>query len=259
MTLESAPHLNRVFEHLTINSSSSSINTDQLIQSIDLTLLKENSTDDELSQLNHLAQTNQVAAVCVFAQHLHHFNPAARFNLATVVNFPAGTDDVVTCLEDIDQAVTLGVKEIDYVLPYQMYLRDNKQQALNQCHVIAEHCKKHGLILKIILETGAFPEIQSIYQVSTELLTIGCDFLKTSTGKMTQGASLSAAFAMLSAIKASGKRCGVKISGGIKTPQQAQSYAYLAELMMGKKINKDWFRIGASSLIYELLDFEQKT
>ena len=78
-------------------------------------------------------------------------------------------------------------------------------------------------------------------------------FLKTCTGKIPQGASLSALFTMLSAIKDSGKTCGIKVSGGVKTPRQAFNYAKLAELMMAKKIDKSWFRIGASSLLNELL------
>ena len=93
----------------------------------------------------------------------------------------------------------------------------------------------------------------SIYQVSRELLAIGCDFLKTSTGKISQGASLSAVFAILSAIKDARTHCGVKISGGVKASQQALKYAWLAELVMEEKINKDLFRIGASSLLEELV------
>ena len=98
--------------------------------------------------------------------------------------------------------------------------------------------------------------MRTIYQLCIELLTSQCDFLKTSTGKIPQGASLPAVFAILSAIKDSGKTCGIKISGGIKNPQQARNFAYLAELIMQKKISKDWFRIGASNLLGELLNNE---
>ena len=251
MTLET--NFNNVIELLISNNFSCSITSNQLIESIDLTLLDENASQEALTKLIHLAQTNDVAAVCVFAKHLYHFNTQTRFNLATVINFPQGISDIAPCIEEIKQAVILGAKEIDYVLPYQMYLTDNKQEALNQCSAIVQYCQENGLTLKIILETGAFPDMQSIYDLSTELLSFGCDFLKTSTGKIKQGASLSAAFAILSAIKDSGKKCGVKISGGVKTPQQARNYACFAELIMEKNISKEWFRIGASSLLEELL------
>nr|WP_284498346.1 deoxyribose-phosphate aldolase [Legionella maioricensis] len=246
-------HLNRAFEHLISDDVNSAISIDQLIESMDLTLLKENPSDEELNHIKQLAQGYPIAALCVYAHHLNQFYLPAGFNFATVVNFPQGNNKLDACINEIDQAFKLRVKEIDYVLPYQMYLAGNKHEALNQCDAIAKSCKKYGLTLKIIIETGAFPDIQSIYQLSNELIKIGCDFLKTSTGKIAHGASLSAAFAILSAIKDSGKKCGIKISGGIKTPQQALSYASLAELIINKKISKDWFRLGASSLLDELL------
>lgn len=110
--------------------------------------------------------------------------------------------------------------------------------------------------LKIILETGALPDIKTIYDLSRDVLSIGCDFLKTSTGKIDKGASLPALLSILTAIKDSNKKCGVKVSGGIKVPQQAHQYAYLAELIMARKIENDWFRIGASSLLEELVKDE---
>ncbi len=251
MTLKA--HLNSVFEHLISDDVSAGISIDQLIQSTDLTLLKENPSDEELNHIYQLAQNYPVAALCVDAHHLHKFNLPAGFNFATVINFPHGNNDLNTCIKEIDQALIWGVKEIDYVFPYQVYLADKKHEALNHCRAIAQSCKKHGLVLKIIMETGVFSDIENIYKLSAELIETGCTFLKTSTGKIAQGASLSAVFAILSAIKDSGTPCGVKISGGVKTPQQARSYAYLAELIMNQKINKSWFRLGASSLLDELL------
>ena len=96
--------------------------------------------------------------------------------------------------------------------------------------------------------------MQTIYQVSKDLIATGCDFLKTSTGKLPQGASLDAVFAMLSAIKDSGRQCGIKVSGGVKTPQQALCFAQLAEIVCGIKINRNWFRLGSSSILGELLN-----
>jgi len=95
--------------------------------------------------------------------------------------------------------------------------------------------------------------MQSIYQVSRELIETGCNFLKTSTGKIPKGASIHAAFSILSAIRDAGTKTGIKLSGGVKTPTEARQYALLAELMMGRKIKNDWFRIGASSLLDALL------
>ena len=249
MTIES--RLNEVLDVL-LSDYRTPVASEQLIHCIDLTLLDEAATEKSLAQLNRDALINQVAAVCVYSKHLSQFQHLNPVQLATVINFPQGDEALITSLESIEKAAREGATEIDYVLSYHMYLNDKRHEALEQCIAIIERCKKKNLILKIILETGAFTEPQDIYELSFSLAQAGCNFLKTSTGKIAQGASLPAVFVMLSAIKDSGTICGVKISGGIKTPKQASDYAQLAELMMGKKIDKSWFRIGASSLLSEL-------
>jgi deoxyribose-phosphate aldolase len=247
------PSLNGVLEGLLRSESIPEITAEQLIHCIDLTLLDEHATPDSLAQLKHDATKYQVAAVCVFSKHLSEFQVLQPIELATVINFPQGNDEITHSLDAIEQAVLLQATEIDYVLPYQLYLAGNKSKALKNCQTIIESCKKHNLNIKIILETGALSSIETIYEVSLELIYLGCDFLKTSTGKIAQGASLSAAFAMLSAIKDTNSECGLKISGGIKTPEQAIQYAKLAEMTIHKPIDKSWFRVGASSLLHELL------
>ena len=180
-------HLNAVLEQLITRQYQTSINTEQLIHCIDLTLLEENAPIDSIGHLRTLAIQNQVAAICVLSQQLHLFVPIDYFKIATVANFPKGNNEITASLNEIDLAVERGAQEIDFVLPYQTYLAGHKTHSLKQCETIIQHCKNNRLTLKIILETGAFPDIQSIYQVSGELIRLGCDFLKTSTGKIKQG------------------------------------------------------------------------
>jgi deoxyribose-phosphate aldolase len=229
------------------------ITYDSLIHCMDLTLLSEHPSSESLTHLNEQANQNQVAAICVAPNDLPHFKVNQGIHLATVVNFPHGKDDVHLVLSAINQAVRYGAQEIDYVVPYSSYILGQKKQAIDHAGEIAAFCQEHGLILKIILETGAFSDHSVLYELCSELLRFKVGFLKTSTGKIPQGASVEAAVTLLSAIKDSGVDCGIKISGGVKTPQQAQTYAYWAERILDKKINNNWFRIGASSLLDELL------
>lgn len=253
MTLET--NLNNVLEQLLSAQSVGAITKDQIINTIDLTLLEQDASAEALALLGDRAKTHHVAAICVFPEHLTQFHLPLSPKLATVINFPHGTEELLVCLAAIDNAIQLGANEIDYVLPFQTYLSGNRQKALNQCDVIIQACKKREVTIKIILETGAFPDMESIYQVSRELIAMGSNFIKTSTGKIAKGATLPAVFSILSALKESGETgCGVKISGGVRTIIQAQNYSYLAELMLGKKISNTWFRIGASSLLNELLN-----
>lgn len=250
MTLQS--YLNKTLELLLGSQNLPLITTEQIIHSIDLTLLDEQASQETLFQIKQKAQLNQIAALCIYSKHLPLFHQLNTIPLATVVNFPQGNEKEASILTAITNAVELGATEIDYVLPYQLYLSGKKEETLSQCQTIINFCTQQKLTLKIILETGAFPELQSIYEVSKNLISLGCNFLKTSTGKISQGASLPAVFTILSAINDMNKPCGIKISGGIKTPLQAFNYAKLAELMMGKPIDKSWFRIGASNLLSTL-------
>ncbi|WP_058535262.1 deoxyribose-phosphate aldolase [Legionella saoudiensis] len=250
MILESS--LNEVIELLLSAQGQPVISAECLIRTLDLTLLDEQASVDSLAQLKRNACTSQVAAVCVYSKHLSLFPQLGTIELATVVNFPEGNQELNSVLESIYRAIELNATEIDYVLPYQSYLEGRKDKALTQCQAVIDLCRKENRTLKIILETGAFSELQRIYEVSHQLIDLGCNFLKTSTGKIPQGASLPAVFTVLTAIKDSNSHCGIKISGGVKTPIQAINYAKLAELIIRKPIDKSWFRIGASSLLTEL-------
>lgn len=245
-------HLDSILEQVLINPGKSISNAD-LIHCIDLTLLENHSTKEELSLLSHLATEHHVAAVCVFPKDLPHLEIEHNIPLATVINFPQGDQSVSTCLRQIDEAVRYGAREIDYVVPYTLYLEGQQKAALEHTFEIVRYAKENSLLIKLILETGAFTEMSALYQFAQELALLNIDFLKTSTGKTHQGASFPAVLALLSAIKDSNSQCGIKVSGGVRTPQQARSYAYLAQLVSNKLINKSWFRIGASSLLKELM------
>jgi len=245
-------YLNEILEQFLLKPAEI-ISDEQLTHCIDLTLLNQNTSKEPLIALNDLANAHQVAAVCVFPENLMYFKLKDHIKLATVVNFPQGNDEIATCLAQIKYAMHFGIQEIDYVVPYSLYLEGNKHQALQHTKHIVQYCKEHKLVSKVILETGAFSQLELLYELASELIELDVDFLKTSTGKTTQGASLTAVFSLLSAIKNSGKKVGIKISGGVKTPSQAKAYAHLSQLLLNRELNNHWFRIGASSLLEELL------
>nr|WP_302473962.1 deoxyribose-phosphate aldolase [Legionella sp. PL877] len=231
----------------------------EAISLIDLTLLDESADSQALDLLTQKANCHLVAAICVLPQHLERLMPAASIKKATVINFPEGTQSTHQVLTSIEKVITKYViDEIDYVFPYQSYLGGEKEFALAQCQQAYRLCEQQKVTFKVILETGAFPSLVSIYNLSTEIINNGCNFLKTSTGKITQGATPSAAFALLRAIKDSGENCGIKVSGGIKKPEQAFLYMRLAKQVLNRKLEKSWFRIGASSLLDELVSYKVK-
>lgn len=242
--------LDKILHGIAVNASSANgMSANDLLPLIDLTKLDSQANPQEIETLALNAEKNHMAAICVLPEHLTYVPSDLDIKRATVINFPTGNQPHHLVLDALDQTFrSQQVDEIDYVFSYQAYLDGDKNTALDHYRDVYERCKQHKLTFKVILETGALPSHDLIYNLSKELMNIGCDFLKTSTGKIAQGASLPAAFAILSAIVDSQSSCGIKISGGIKTEDQALSYMELAAIMLQRKLDSTWFRIGASTV-----------
>lgn len=220
-----------------------------LFSLLDLTLLNEDASDESLALLEEKAKAYSVAGICVFPSHLKKLKTSLSCKRVTVVNFPQGNASIKTTRASLEKIVgASSVDEIDYVFPYQTYLNGQQNFALQHSHDIYLFCQRHSLTLKVILETGAFNSPESIYQLSLDVINSGCDFIKTSTGKIPIGATPLAVFSILKAIVDTQKPCGIKVSGGIKTLEQACFYRNLAAHMLDKRPTSQWFRIGSSSL-----------
>ena len=243
--------LSTVLKELSYSGQESTpLSSKEIIPLIDLTLLDAQATAKDIQALAIKAQLHKVAAICIFPEHLDYISPEITIKRATVINFPTGNDDQHHVLSVIEQTATCKkIDEIDYVFPYQLYLSGNHKKALSQCHEALQHAKQHALTFKVILETGALPSMDVIYDLSQSILKLGPDFLKTSTGKISVGATIPAVFAMLSAIKDRRSPCGIKVSGGVKTVENALNYMQLASHMQDRKPVSSWFRLGASSLL----------
>jgi deoxyribose-phosphate aldolase len=117
--------------------------------------------------------------------------------------------------------------------------------------------------LKVILETGELATYDNVRRASWLAMLAGGDFIKTSTGKMSPAATLPVAMVMLEAVRdfaeATGIRIGVKPAGGIRTSKDAIKHLVLINETTGPVwLTPDLFRIGASSLLNDLLLQRQK-
>ncbi|HEU6441092.1 MAG TPA: deoxyribose-phosphate aldolase, partial [Microvirga sp.] len=172
--------------------------------------------------------------------------------IATVVNFPAGGEDVDRVTDDVQEALSDGANEIDLVLPYDAVRRGDLMIATDMIEAVRDLADQ-GRLLKVILETGELKDATLIETASRISIDAGADFIKTSTGKTPVSATPEAAEIMLNAIKASGRDVGLKPSGGIRTVADAKIYLDLAEHIMGPGwVTPQRFRIGASS-VYDAL------
>lgn len=227
------------------------------LQCLDLTDLSESGSDAAIDALCTKALTSHgpVAAVCIWPQFVSRASGALRgspVSIATVVNFPAGGEDVDRVVDDLHEALGDGANEIDLVLPYHAVKRGDFDCATEMVSAVRDVVDQ-GRLLKVILETGELIEPELIGTASRLAIEAGADFIKTSTGKTAVSATPEAAERMLKAIKASGRPVGLKPSGGIRTVEDAGRYLDLADRIMGTGwAGPRTFRIGASS-VYEAL------
>jgi deoxyribose-phosphate aldolase len=234
---------------------------------IDLTTLEGSDTQEKIGQLCNQARFSAIsktfpdaAAVCVYPALVSKavkYLKGTRIRVASVAGaFPSGQTSLHVKLEEIKFAVGEGADEIDTVISRGKLIEGREEEVFDEIAAIREGCgDKH---LKVILETGELPSIAMVRKASELAILAGADFIKTSTGKINTGATPDAFLIMLDTIREylekTGKAIGIKPAGGIRTPEQALVYYRLVREVLGEQwLNKDYFRIGASSLAGELI------
>lgn len=235
----------------------------QLLHSIDNTTLEGSDTDERVIELcnkskrfcNPEKNILPVAAVCVYPTFVSLVKEQLKctgINTASVAGaFPSGQSPLHVKLAEIDFAIEQGADEIDMVISRGAFLQGDYQQVFDEICAIRELCC--DVHLKVILETGELQTPDNIYRASKMAIDAGADFIKTSTGKISVGATYQAAYVMLTAIaenfRDTQKMVGFKAAGGVSTVEHALAYAQLFKKIVGEKyFSNQWFRIGTSRL-----------
>ena len=238
-----------------------------LLNTVDLTTLSSEDTETSVAEFtrrvnefetNH-PELDNVAAICVypnFASVVRANLDVSEVNVAVVGgNFPSSQARIEVKVAECTLAVADGADEVDIV--YNLGL-DGDECYEELCDEIQEIKDAIGdAHLKVILETGALKSAANIKRASILSMYSGADFIKTSTGKIYPGASLEAAYVMCSCIKEYYEKCGrmvgFKVSGGVRTTEEAVKYYTLVKEILGEEwLTNAHFRIGASSLANNL-------
>ncbi len=228
----------------------------RILPLLDLTSLRGDESEGEIEALCARAFRYGVAAVCVFPHHLGVARRAlagSSVRLATVAGFPAGGDDITATAEEAGAAVSAGAQEVDVVAPLAA-LREGDVASVTE---LVEACRSAvgaSVTFKLILETGLLRDPALVTAAARAAVMAGIDFLKTSTGKIPEGATLEAAALLLQVIDETGGRVGLKVSGGLRTSADAVPYLALVDASLGA----DWvsparLRFGASALLDDLV------
>lgn len=200
-----------------------------------------------------------VAAICIyplFVETVKQALTAQEVKIASVAGgFPSSQTFTEVKIAETAMAVMQGADEIDVVMNLGYFMEENYEELTEELQEIKDSCRQARL--KVILETGALVTAGNIQKASILAMYSGADFLKTSTGKGYPGATVEAAYTMCNVIKSyhsiTGNKVGIKISGGVRTAEDAVRYYTIVKETLGKDwLNKELFRIGASSLVGDI-------
>ena len=183
---------------------------------IDHTILKPEATRDDVVKICREARQYGFASVCVNP----YWVPLVRAELAgsavkvcTVVGFPLGATSTEAKVAETAVAVRVGATEIDMVINIGA-LRSGDRDAVRQdIRQVVRTAHEAGAIVKVILETALLDDAQKA-AACTLAKQAGADFVKTSTGFSTSGATAHDVALMREAV---GPEMGIKAAGGIRT------------------------------------------
>ena len=197
---------------------------EELAKMIDHTLLKQNATEEQIKKLCDEAKTYGFWSVCVnpcyvslCAKELEN----SDVKVCTVVGFPLGASTTETTVFQSVEAIKNGASEIDMVINVGAIKSGNWDYVYNDIKAIADAVKSNGGLLKVILETCLLTDEEKIKACEISKKA-GADFVKTSTGFSTGGATVEDVALMRKTV---GNEMGVKASGGIHNASEAIAMA----------------------------------
>jgi len=206
----------------------------EIFERIDHTLLKMTASWEEIKILCGEAVRFNTAAVCIPPCYVkpafeeYGNNPV----IATVIGFPLGYSITAAKVLETERAVLSGASEIDMVINVSDVKNGRFDFTLEEIKLVKKACG--GKILKVIIETCYLTEDEKI-RLCGIVTEAGADFIKTSTGFGTAGATLADVQLFKKHIGAGVK---IKAAGGVKTREDLEAF-----------INAGAARIGTSSAV----------
>ena len=180
---------------------------------IDHTLLKQDATPEQVLKLCMEAKKYDFMSVCVNPAYVPLASEALEgsdVKVCTVIGFPLGMNLTKTKIQETQACIALGATEIDMVINVGMLKAGHDDYVENEIREIKTVCG--DLILKVILETCLLTD-EEIIRACRASMAAGADFVKTSTGFSTGGATTHAVSLMRETV---GPDMGVKASGGVR-------------------------------------------
>ena len=206
----------------------------EILKHIDHTLLKAVATWEDIKVLCDEAIEYGTASVCVPACYISriHETYGDKINICTVVGFPLGYSVTEAKVLETRKAIEDGANEIDMVINISDVKNGDFEKVTKEIAALKEACGDK--ILKVIIETCYLTEEEKIAMCKS-VTEAGADYIKTSTGFGTAGATIEDIKLFKQHI---GENVKIKAAGGVKTVEDLEMF-----------INEGCERIGTSSAI----------
>lgn len=193
---------------------------EQLFSYVDHTQLKAFATWEDIVKLCDEAIQYKTASVCVPPCYIKRIAEAygEKINICTVVGFPLGYSTTEAKVAEVKNAITDGANEIDMVINISDVKNGDYQKVEEEIKALREACGNK--ILKVIIETCYLNQEEKIAMCQA-VTNAKADYIKTSTGFGTQGATLEDVILMKQNI---GSNVKIKAAGGIRTKEDMEAF-----------------------------------
>lgn len=202
---------------------------EKILAACDHTLLLQVSTWDEIKVICDDAMKYKTASICIppcYVKAAYEYM-GGKIPVCTVIGFPNGNMTTAAKVFETEDALKNGAEEIDMVINIGMLKAGEDDYVLNEIKEIKKACKDH--ILKVIIETCLLTDEEKIRMC--ELVTkAGADYIKTSTGFSTSGATFDDVKLFKEHV---GKNVKIKAAGGISSLEDAEKFMELGADRLG--------------------------
>ena len=228
-------------------AQTSEICASNVLKAIDHTLLKPDATRAQVKKICDEAKQHGFASVCVNPSYIGYVADELKGSSVSpccVIGFPLGATMPEVKAFETDMAISVGAKEVDMVINIGAAKSGEWDTVRKDIEAVVRACRGRAVV-KVILETCLLNDAEKV-EASRASKQAGADFVKTSTGFSTGGATVNDVRLMRETV---GPSMGVKASGGVRDLRSAKemmaagatrlgtsSGVKIAEIMQGKDV-----------------------
>lgn len=201
----------------------------EILAKCDHTLLTQTATWEDIKKICDDGMKYKTASVCIPPCFVKQAKEYVGENLAicTVIGFPNGYNTTAVKVFETEDAIKSGADEIDMVINIGALKARMDDYIVNEIKAIKAACK--GKILKVIIETCLLNEDEKL-RMCKNVTAAGADYIKTSTGFSTAGATREDVALMKANV---GEKVKVKAAGGISGIKDAEDFINLGADRLG--------------------------